>query len=60
MVLDGCFMITEKDEFLYQEMLSHPAMVSHPDPKNVLIIGGGDGGVARVEYTMQMDLTLRQ
>ena len=47
MVLDGCFMITEKDEFMYQEMLSHPAMVSHPDPKNVLIIGGGDGGVAR-------------
>ncbi len=47
MILDGCFMITEKDEFMYQEMLAHPAMVSHPDPKNVLIIGGGDGGVAR-------------
>ncbi len=47
MILDGCFMITEKDEFMYQEMLAHPAMVSHPDPKNILIIGGGDGGVAR-------------
>jgi spermidine synthase len=47
MVLDGCFMVTEKDEFMYQEMLAHPAMVSHPDPKNILIIGGGDGGVAR-------------
>lgn len=47
MVLDGCFMVTEKDEFMYQEMLSHPAMVSHPNPKDVLIIGGGDGGVAR-------------
>ncbi len=47
MILDGCFMITEKDEYMYQEMLSHPAMVSHPYPKNVLIIGGGDGGVAR-------------
>ncbi|MCL5929789.1 MAG: polyamine aminopropyltransferase [Candidatus Thermoplasmatota archaeon] len=47
MILDGCFMITEKDEFMYQEMLSHPAMVSHPDPKDILIIGGGDGGVAR-------------
>ncbi len=47
MILDGCFMITEKDEYMYQEMLSHPAMVSHPDPKRVLIIGGGDGGVAR-------------
>jgi spermidine synthase len=47
MILDGCFMITEKDEFMYQEMLSHPAMVSHPNPQSVLIIGGGDGGVAR-------------
>ncbi len=47
MTLDGCFMITEKDEYMYQEMLTHPAMVSHPDPKRVLIIGGGDGGVAR-------------
>lgn len=47
MTLDGCFMITERDEFMYQEMLVHPAMVSHPDPKSVLIIGGGDGGVAR-------------
>jgi spermidine synthase len=47
MVLDGCFMITEKDEYMYQEMLTHPAMVSHPNPRNVLIIGGGDGGVAR-------------
>ena len=45
--LDGCFMLTEKDEYFYQEMITHPAMVSHPHPKNVLIIGGGDGGVAR-------------
>ena len=36
-----------KDEYFYQEMITHPAMVSHPHPKNVLIIGGGDGGVAR-------------
>ncbi len=47
MILDGCFMITEKDEYMYQEMLAHPAMMSHPDPRKVLIIGGGDGGVAR-------------
>lgn len=47
LALDGCFMITEKDEFMYQEMLAHPALMSHRDPKKVLIIGGGDGGIAR-------------
>jgi spermidine synthase len=47
MSLDGCFMITDRDEFMYQEMLSHPGMCSHPGPRRVLIIGGGDGGVAR-------------
>ncbi|MEM1814300.1 MAG: polyamine aminopropyltransferase [Thermoplasmatales archaeon] len=47
LALDGCFMITEKDEFMYQEMITHPAMMSHNDPRDVLIIGGGDGGVAR-------------
>jgi spermidine synthase len=47
MVLDGCFMVTYKDEFMYQEMLAHPAMMSHENPKNILIIGGGDGGIAR-------------
>ncbi|MEM1996227.1 MAG: spermidine synthase, partial [Thermoplasmatales archaeon] len=47
LALDGCFMITEKDEFMYQEMITHPAMMSHKDPRDVLIIGGGDGGVAR-------------
>lgn len=47
MTLDGCFMVTEKDEFTYQEMISHPGICFHPDPKSVLIIGGGDGGVAR-------------
>jgi len=47
LALDGCFMLTERDEFMYQEMITHPAMMSHPDPTDVLIIGGGDGGVAR-------------
>ncbi|MGC8645408.1 MAG: polyamine aminopropyltransferase [Thermoplasmata archaeon] len=47
LALDGCFMITEKDEFMYQEMITHPAMMSHRDPRDILIIGGGDGGVAR-------------
>ncbi len=47
MVLDGCIMFTERDEFIYHEMLVHPAARCHPSPKRVLIIGGGDGGTAR-------------
>jgi len=38
---------TEKDEFVYHEMISHIALLTHPNPKRVLIIGGGDGGTAR-------------
>lgn len=45
--LDGLLQTTEKDEFYYHEMLVHPAMASHPDPRKVLIIGGGDGGALR-------------
>jgi spermidine synthase len=44
---DGLVMITEKDEFIYHDMISHVAMFTHPNPKNILIIGGGDGGTAR-------------
>jgi len=44
LVLDGLIQTTEKDEFMYHEMLVHPALVSHPNPERVLIIGGGDGG----------------
>ena len=40
-------MTTEKDEYIYHEMISHVPSLSHPNPKNILIIGGGDGGVAR-------------
>ncbi len=47
MFLDGCFMVTEKDEFFYHEMLAHPALLSHPGPERVLIVGGGDGGTLR-------------
>ena len=47
LVLDGAVMTTEKDEFIYHEMLVHPAMVVHPYPKDIIVIGGGDGGVAR-------------
>jgi len=47
LVLDGAIQTTEKDEFMYHEMLVHPALIKHPDPKKVLIIGGGDGGSVR-------------
>lgn len=47
LVLDGVIQLTEKDECSYQEMMAHLPMFSHKNPKNVLIIGGGDGGVLR-------------
>ena len=47
LILDGLVQTTEKDEFIYHEMLAHPAMVMHPEPKKVLVIGGGDGGTVR-------------
>ncbi|XP_041349262.1 spermidine synthase-like [Gigantopelta aegis] len=47
LVLDGAIQCTEWDEFTYQEMITHLPMNSHPDPKQVLVIGGGDGGVVR-------------
>lgn len=45
--LDGFMMVTEKDEFIYHEMITHVAMAVNPEVKRVLIIGGGDGGTAR-------------
>lgn len=45
--LDGITILTENDEFMYHEMLVHVPMFSHPDPKKVLIIGGGNGGCLR-------------
>lgn len=47
MLLDGVVQITERDEFFYHEMLTHVAMHSHPNPKRVVVIGGGDGGTVR-------------
>jgi spermidine synthase len=47
LVLDNVIQCTERDEFAYQEMITHLAMNAHPDPKKVLVIGGGDGGVLR-------------
>lgn len=47
LVLDGVIQCTEFDEYTYQEMLTFLPLNSHLNPKNVLIIGGGDGGIAR-------------
>ncbi|MGI9320949.1 MAG: polyamine aminopropyltransferase, partial [Thiogranum sp.] len=47
MVIDGFVMLTSLDNFLYHEMMSHPALFTHPDPKRVVIIGGGDCGTLR-------------
>lgn len=44
MVIDGCVMLTSRDNFIYHEMMSHPALFSHAKPQKVLIIGGGDCG----------------
>ena len=47
LVLDGYLMLTEKDEFIYHEMITHVPMAVHPNVKGVLVIGAGDGGVVR-------------
>lgn len=47
LVLDGYVMVTEKDEFIYHEMITHPAMAVHPNIRKVLVIGAGDGGTVR-------------
>src|ERR1700709_2379657 len=47
LVLDGAVQITEADEFVYQEMLTHVPLLAHGAARRVLIIGGGDGGVLR-------------
>jgi len=47
LVIDGKVQACELDEFVYHEMLTHPAVLSHPSPKKVLVAGGGDGGTVR-------------
>ncbi|WP_226581500.1 spermidine synthase [Halobacillus litoralis] len=47
LVLDDMVMTTEKDEFVYHEMVAHVPLFTHSNPKNVLVVGGGDGGVIR-------------
>lgn len=47
MAIDNVIMLTSRDNFLYHEMLSHPALFSHPHPLDIVIIGGGDGGTLK-------------
>ncbi|MDY7026099.1 MAG: polyamine aminopropyltransferase [Pseudomonadota bacterium] len=63
MLIDGCTMVSSRENFLYHEMMSHPALFSHNDPKRVAIIGGGDCGTLRevlahecVEQVTQIDI----
>lgn len=63
MVIDGCTMLSTRDNFIYHEMMSHVALFTHTDPKRVLIIGGGDCGTLQevlkhdcVESVQQIDI----
>jgi len=60
LILDGFTMLTEKDEFVYHDMLVHVPMAVNPNIKNVLIIGAGDGGIvrelARYDSIKRMDM----
>ncbi len=47
MVLDGCIMVSERDHFIYHEMITHPGLFTHPNPRRVAIIGGGDCGTLK-------------
>lgn len=55
LTLDGFMMLTEKDEFIYHEMITHVPMAVHPKVRDVLVIGAGDGGVVR-ELTRYPDI----
>ena len=54
LILDGVIQLTEKDADSYNEMMVHPAMMAHPKPKRVLVIGGGDGKL-RVLFNEPID-----
>lgn len=47
LLLDGATQVMEKNEFQYHEPMTHLAMLAHPDPERILVIGGGDGGILR-------------
>jgi spermidine synthase len=63
MTIDGAMMVTTRDNFFYHEMMAHAPLYTHPNPKNVVIIGGGDCGTLRevlrhknVETAVQCDI----
>src|SRR5512143_3315925 len=63
LVLDGKMQSSITDEFIYHEALVHPAMLCHPEPKRVFIVGGGEGATLRevlrhksVEYCLMVDI----
>ncbi len=63
MVIDGCMMVSDRDNFFYHEMMAHPALFTHPAPRNVAIIGGGDCGTLRevlrhpaIEQVVQIEI----
>ncbi|MDP8216343.1 MAG: polyamine aminopropyltransferase [Candidatus Kaelpia imicola] len=47
LIMDGAIQTTAEDEFIYHEMMSHIPLFSHPSPENIIIVGGGDGGILR-------------
>lgn len=66
MVIDGCVMLTARDNFVYHEMLAHPALFTHERPRRVAVIGGGDCGTIRevlkhaeVEQVWQIEIDER-
>ena len=66
MVIDGCMMVTTRDNFFYHEMMAHPALFTHPRARRVVVIGGGDCGTLRevlkhdeVESAIQVEIDER-
>lgn len=66
MVIDGCIMLTDRDNFIYHEMMAHPVLFTHPAPRDVLIVGGGDCGTLKevlkhpeVEHVTQAEIDER-
>ncbi|MEW7978245.1 MAG: polyamine aminopropyltransferase [Candidatus Sedimenticola endophacoides] len=60
MTLDGIVQTTERDEFIYHEMMAHVPLFAHGAPRRVLIIGGGDGGMLRevIKHTAVEQVTM--
>jgi spermidine synthase len=66
MALDNMLMVTDRDNFIYHEMITHPVLFTHPAPRKVAIIGGGDCGTLRevlkhpeIEQALQIEIDER-